>query len=106
MSEDLVEEDFPRPSGKIRAQLELVELAPHDDLALLHHVLRVLRTGDEAGHVEGEAALVLGEETEESLGAVRIGVGDIGGHGVHRNKADSAPFGQGKIRLPDAGWSC
>jgi hypothetical protein len=49
---------------------------------------------------------VLGEETEESLGAVRIGEGDIGGHGVHRNKADSAPFGQGKIRLPDAGWSC
>ena len=106
MSEDLVEKDFPRPSREIRAQLELVELPPHDDLALLHHVLRVLRTGDESGHVEGETALVLGEEAEEGLGAVRIGVGDVGGHGVHRNKADDAAFGQGKIRLPDAGQTC
>jgi hypothetical protein len=39
MSEDLVEKDFPRPSREIRAQLELVELPPHDDLALLHHIL-------------------------------------------------------------------
>ena len=65
--QQLIQGDSARPGGEVGAGLEPVELPPEQQIGLLEDLFRVAPVGDQARHVEEDAALVLAEELDERI---------------------------------------